>query len=60
MEYTPEKKSWRKYFRFPRTWKEVRQMGWKFVLAFILFYLVRDGILYILLPYLIVKGVISL
>ena len=35
-------------------------MGWKVILAFILFYLIRDTVLYLILPYLIYKGVISL
>ncbi len=34
-------------------------MGWKFVVVFILFYLVRDTILYIIIPYLIYRGVIG-
>ncbi|HKK20817.1 MAG TPA: hypothetical protein VJ983_05030 [candidate division Zixibacteria bacterium] len=46
-------------WKFPRTWKEVKSLGWKFIAAFILFYLVRDIILYVLLPYLIYQGVIS-
>jgi len=29
----------------------VRQKGWKFFIAFILFYLVRDVTLYIIIPY---------
>jgi hypothetical protein len=29
----------------------VKQKGWKFVVAFILFYLIRDSILYIIIPY---------
>lgn len=29
----------------------VKQKGWKFVVVFILFYLIRDGILYIIIPY---------
>ena len=49
----------RSRLRFPKTWREVRALGWKAIAAFILFYLIRDTILYILLPYLIVKGVIS-
>lgn len=49
----------RKFGRFPRTWSEVKKLGWKFILAFILFYLVRDTILYIIIPYLIYKGVLS-
>ena len=37
----------------------VRIKGWKVLAAFILFYLIRDGILYIIIPYLIVDGVIG-
>ncbi|MDX9858552.1 MAG: hypothetical protein RBT76_12235 [candidate division Zixibacteria bacterium] len=48
------------FLKFPRSWREVKQLGWKFVVGFILFYLVRDLILYVLIPYLIIKGVISL
>jgi hypothetical protein len=56
----PPRKSWfARYLRFPRSWKEVRQLGWKFILAFIAFYLIRDLILYVLVPYLIYKGIIS-
>lgn len=44
-------------WRFPRSWAEVRRLGWRAVLAFILFYLVRDLLLYVLLPYLIYRGV---
>jgi len=51
-----ESKKRRGFLRFPKTWKEVRRLGWKFMLAFFLFYLVRDSILYILIPYLIAKG----
>lgn len=29
----------------------IKQKGWKFFLAFILFYLIRDVTLYILIPY---------
>ncbi|MGH8016122.1 MAG: hypothetical protein ACREBV_08025 [Candidatus Zixiibacteriota bacterium] len=47
----------RGFLRFPKTWKEVKSLGWKFMLAFILFYLIRDSILYILIPYLIAKGI---
>ncbi|UCG61469.1 MAG: hypothetical protein JSV52_14310 [Candidatus Zixiibacteriota bacterium] len=49
----------RGFLKFPRTFKEVKSMGWKFILGFILFYLVRDTILYIIIPYLIYRGVIS-
>lgn len=49
---------WRR-LKFPLSWKEVKKAGWKFVAAFFIFYLIRDTILYILIPYLIYKGVIS-
>ncbi|MDF1544882.1 MAG: hypothetical protein P1R58_07240 [bacterium] len=49
----------RKYLKFPRSFAEVKQMGWKFILLFILFYLIRDSILYLLIPYLIYKGVVA-
>ena len=35
----------------------VKQKGWKFLVAFILFYLVRDVTLYIIIPYLIIDNV---
>jgi len=46
----------RGFLKFPKTWKEVKRLGWTFIIAFILFYLIRDSILYILIPYLIAKG----
>jgi hypothetical protein len=46
-------------FRFPRSWSEVKALGWKAILAFVIFYLIRDTILYILIPYLIYRGVIG-
>ena len=49
----------RGFLKFPRSWGEVKKLGWKFIVAFIVFYLIRDTLLYILLPYLIYKGVIS-
>ena len=54
---TAEKKKRRRFLKFPKSWGEVKKLGWKFVTAFILFYLVRDTILYILIPYLIAKGI---
>lgn len=50
---------WRKYLRFPKSWAEVRKLGWRFVLAFVLFYLIRDTILYLIIPYLIYKGILG-
>ena len=32
--------------------------GWRVITYFVLFYLIRDTILYIIIPYLIVKGII--
>jgi hypothetical protein len=37
----------------------IKQKGWKFLIAFILFYLVRDVTLYIIIPYLIINNIIS-
>lgn len=53
----PERR--RRRFRFPHSWKEVKALGWKMILAFVLFYLIRDTLLYIVIPYLIYKGIIS-
>ena len=35
----------------------LRKGGWKILFYFFMFYLIRDSILYILIPYLIYKGV---
>ena len=41
-------------------WKGLfKRYGWKLVVGFVVFYLVRDTILYILLPYLIFRGACS-
>ena len=37
----------------------VRRLGWKALLAIIVFYLIRDTILYLIIPYLIAKGVLT-
>ena len=37
----------------------VKQKGWKFLIAFILFYLIRDVTLYIIIPYLIINNMIQ-
>lgn len=37
----------------------MKEKGWKVLIAFFLFYLIRDSILYILIPYLIYKGYVS-
>ncbi len=37
----------------------MRRLGWRAVVAFIVFYLVRDLLLYVLLPYLVYREVIA-
>jgi hypothetical protein len=37
----------------------IRQKGWKIVAIFFLYYLIRDSILYIILPYLIINNIIQ-
>tara|TARA_Y100000768_G_C23580522_1_gene496901 strand:- start:179 stop:370 length:192 start_codon:yes stop_codon:yes gene_type:complete len=38
--------------------KTVKKFGWKLFAVIFLFYLIRDSILYIIIPYLILKGII--
>ena len=35
----------------------IKQKGWKFFIAFILFYLIRDVTLYIIIPYFVVNKI---
>lgn len=54
--------------RFVREWTALlrekgvrefaRQKGWKILLAIFLFYLIRDGLIYIVLPLLVAQGFI--
>ncbi len=37
----------------------IKKKGWSVVFAFIVFYLIRDSILYVLIPYLAFKGIIT-
>ncbi len=37
----------------------IKEKGWKVVAAVFLFYLVRDSILYIILPFLAAKGLLG-
>ena len=37
----------------------IRKKGWTVVLAFFIFYLIRDSILYLFIPYLMVTNIIS-
>jgi hypothetical protein len=36
-----------------------RRYGWKLIAVFFVYYLIRDSILYIILPYLVVRGIIG-
>ena len=38
--------------------KTVKKFGWKLFAVIFLYYLIRDSILYIIIPYLILKGII--
>tara|TARA_B100000945_G_C20339810_1_gene576773 strand:- start:777 stop:968 length:192 start_codon:yes stop_codon:yes gene_type:complete len=38
--------------------KTFKKFGWKLFAVIFLFYLVRDSILYIIIPYLVLKGII--
>jgi hypothetical protein len=54
--------------RFISDWNQIRKKeglkallkkkGWKVIFVFFLFYLIRDLLLYILIPWLIIKGII--
>lgn len=37
----------------------LKAAGWKVVLGIFMYYLIRDSILYILIPYLIARGIFS-
>ena len=50
----------KKLSRFRQVYQRYRAKGKWFVVAFVLFYLVRDTILYIILPWYLAKGGISL
>ena len=43
--------AWLKLYREGGFTKLLKVKGWKIVLAFFLFYLIRDSIIYIILPY---------
>lgn len=48
---------------YAKIWREegfkvlIKKTGWKVVALIIVFYLIRDSIIYLLLPYLIAKGI---
>ncbi len=37
----------------------LKEKGWKLVVALVLFYLIRDSILYLVLPYLAARGLLG-
>ena len=37
-----------------------KRRGWKFLLIIVSYYAVRDSVIYIIIPYLIAKGIIGL
>ncbi len=37
----------------------IKEKGWKFVFYFFMFYLIRDSIIYILIPYLVGKPIFN-
>ena len=72
MSKIEEKKSWSDSITptFIKEWRAIwkaegfkallKQKGWKVGFAIFMYYLIRDSILYILIPYLIYNGVINL
>lgn len=48
---------WKKLIREEGLKSFLKKKGWKVVLWIVIFYTIRDGILYILIPYLIYKGI---
>lgn len=37
----------------------IKEKGWKIVLVFFLYYLVRDSLVYIIIPYLVINNIIQ-
>ena len=48
---------------YVKIWQEegfsafLKKAGWKVVLGVVVFYLIRDSIIYLVLPYLVAKGI---
>jgi len=66
----PKKERWTRYVpdflkEYANIWREdgfrelLRQKGWKVVLVIIVYYLIRDTLLYIVIPYLIARGLMD-
>lgn len=55
--------------RFLKEWNAIRQeggykllirkKGWVVLVSFFIFYLIRDSVLYLLIPYLAIKGIFT-
>lgn len=65
-----KKERWTRYVpgflrEYANIWREqgfralLKQKGWKVVLVIVVYYLIRDSILYILIPYLIARGLMD-
>ncbi len=50
------KRLWQ-YYKPPMSLKEAKQKGWRYFMLIVLFYLVRDTILYIILPLFAYKAI---
>lgn len=66
----PKKERWTRYVpgflkEYATIWREdgfrelLRQKGWKVVLVIIIYYLIRDTLLYIVIPYFIARGLMD-
>ncbi len=52
-------KEWIKLIRTAGFKGFVREKGWKVLVVFVLFYLIRDLIIYLLIPYLIINNIVQ-
>lgn len=58
-QQTEPKPKTRSAFRIPRSWADVKALGPKYVIGYVIFSILRKAVMYILIPYLIYKGVIG-
>jgi len=60
METKPSllKRIWH-YLKPPMSLKEAKQKGWRYFMLIVLFYLVRDTILYIIIPFFTYRAIAS-
>ena len=47
------------YYRNHGFKKTIKKFGWKLIITIFIFYLIRDSILYIIIPYFAMKGIFS-